>query len=74
MSIRGKISVVVCTERALAPLAKKIKIPFVVIDERSQEKAEEKLLKICKKYPGGSDCSGKIYENFDAKLCLAIPK
>ena len=49
-AIRGKISVVVCTERALAPLAKKIKIPFVVIDERSQEKAEEKLLKICKKF------------------------
>ncbi len=73
-AVRGKISVVVGTERALAPLAKKIKIPFVVIDERSQEKAEEKLLKICKKFLGGSDCSGKIYENFDAKLCLAIPK
>jgi len=49
-AIRGKISVVVGTERALAPLAKKAKIPFVVIDERSQEKAEEKLLKICKKF------------------------
>ena len=49
-AIRGKISVIVSTERALAPLAKKAKIPFVVVEDRSQEKAEEKLLKICKKY------------------------
>jgi formyltetrahydrofolate deformylase len=49
-AIRGKISVIVGTERALAPLAKKAKIPFAVIEDRSQEKAEEKLLKICKKY------------------------
>jgi len=49
-AIRGKISVIVGTERALAPLAKKTKIPFVVVEDRSQEKAEEKLLKICKKY------------------------
>jgi len=49
-AIRGKISVIVGTERALAPLAKKAKIPFVVVEDRSQEKAEEKLLKISKKY------------------------
>jgi len=49
-SIRGKISVIVGTERTLASLAKKAKIPFVVVEDRSQEKAEEKLLKICKKY------------------------
>ena len=49
-AIRGKISVVVGTERALATLAKNAKIPFVVVEERSQEKAEEKLLKICKKF------------------------
>ena len=48
--IMGKISVIVGTERTLAPLAKKAKIPFVVVEDRSQEKAEEKLLKICKKY------------------------
>ena len=47
-SIRGKISVIVGTERTLASLAKKAKIPFVVVEDRSQEKAEEKLLKICK--------------------------
>ena len=49
-AIRGKISVIVGTERTLASLAKKAKIPFVVVEDRSQEKAEEKLLKICKKY------------------------
>ncbi len=42
-SIRGKISVIVGTERTLASLAKKAKIPFVVVEDRSQEKAEEKL-------------------------------
>jgi len=49
-AIRGKISVIIGTERALVPLAKKAKIPFVVVEERNQEKAEEKLLKICKKF------------------------
>jgi len=49
-AIRGKISVIVGTERTLASLAKKAKIPFVVVEERNQEKAEEKLLKICKKF------------------------
>ena len=49
-AIKGKISVIVGTERSLASLAKKAKIPFVVVEDRSQEKAEEKLLKICKKY------------------------
>jgi formyltetrahydrofolate deformylase len=49
-SIGGKISVIIGTERTLASLAKKAKVPFVVVEDRSQEKAEEKLLKICKKY------------------------
>ena len=49
-AIKGKISVIVGTERALASLAKKATIPFVVVEDRSPEKAEEKLLKICKKY------------------------
>ena len=48
--LRGKISVIVGTERALALFAKKAKIPFVVVDDRNQEKAEEKLLKVCKKF------------------------
>ena len=49
-SIKGKISVIVGTEKALMKMAKKGKIPFVLIDDRVQEKAEEKLIKICKKY------------------------
>ena len=49
-TIKGKISVIVGTEKALAPLAKKAKIPFVIVNDRNQEKAEEKLLKLCKKF------------------------
>lgn len=49
-SIKGKISVIVGTEKTLMSMAKKAKIPFVLVDERVQEKAEEKLIKICKKY------------------------
>ena len=49
-TIKGKISVIVGTEKALAPLAKKAKIPFVIVNDRNQEKAEEKLLNLCKKF------------------------
>ena len=49
-TIKGKISVIVGTEKALTPLAKKAKIPFVIVNDRNQEKAEEKLLKLCKKF------------------------
>ena len=49
-SLRGKISVIVGTEKTLAPIAKKVKIPFVSIEERNQAKAEDKLIEICKKY------------------------
>ena len=49
-TIKGKISAIVGTEKALAPLAKKAKIPFVIVNDRNQEKAEEKLLKLCKKF------------------------
>jgi|TARA_B110001454_G_scaffold213005_1_gene230528 formyltetrahydrofolate deformylase len=49
-TIKGKISVIVSTEKALAPLAKKARIPFVIVNDRNQEKAEEKLLKLCKKF------------------------
>ena len=49
-TIKGKISVIVSTEKALAPLAKKVRIPFVIVNDRNQEKAEEKLLKLCKKF------------------------
>jgi len=48
--LKGNISLIVGTEKTLAPMAKKAKIPFVSIEERNQEKAETKLIDICKKY------------------------
>ena len=48
--IKGNISVIVGTEKTLSSLAKKAKIPFVMINERNQDKAETKILQICKKY------------------------
>ena len=48
--IKGNISVIVGTEKTLSSVAKKAKIPFVVINERNQEKAETKILQVCKKY------------------------
>ncbi|AJM91828.1 MULTISPECIES: formyltetrahydrofolate deformylase [Nitrosopumilus] len=49
-SLKGKISVIIGTEKTLEPLAKKAKIPFVVVTEKNQQKAEEKIIQICKKY------------------------
>jgi formyltetrahydrofolate deformylase len=49
-SLKGKISVIVGTEKTLEPLAKKAKIPFVAIEEKDQQKAEEKIISICKEY------------------------
>ncbi len=48
--LKGKISVIVGTENTLAPLAKKAKIPFVTVKEKDQQKAEKKIIEICKKY------------------------
>ncbi len=48
-SLKGKISVIVSTEKTLAPFAKKAKIPFVIVQEKNQQKAEEKIIEICKK-------------------------
>jgi formyltetrahydrofolate deformylase len=48
--LKGKISVIIGTEKTLEPLAKKEKIPFVVIKEKNQQKAETKIINICKKY------------------------
>ena len=41
-SLKGKISVIIGTEKTLEPLAKKAKIPFVLV--------EDKIIQICKKY------------------------
>lgn len=49
-SLKGKISVIIGTEKTLAPLAKKVNIPFVTVKEKSQSKAEDKIIDICKKY------------------------
>jgi formyltetrahydrofolate deformylase len=49
-SIKGKISLIIGTEKTLMPMAKKAKIPFVLVDEKVQEKAEQKLIQLCKKY------------------------
>lgn len=49
-SLKGKISVIVGTEKTLESRAKKAKIPFVAVEENNQEKAEEKIIQICKKY------------------------
>ena len=49
-SLKGKISVIIGTEKTLEPLAKKANIPFVVVEEKIQQDAEKKILEICKKY------------------------
>src|SRR6056300_1707770 len=49
-SLKGKISVIIGTEKTLEPLAKKAKIPFVAIEDKVQDKAEEKIIQICKHY------------------------
>lgn len=48
--LKGKISVIIGTEKTLESLAKKAKIPFVVVEEKDQQKAEEKIIDICKQY------------------------
>ena len=48
--LKGNISVIIGTEKTLSSKVKSSRIPFVVIDERSQEKAEAKILQVCKKY------------------------
>ncbi|SHO44297.1 Formyl transferase domain-containing protein [Nitrosotalea sinensis] len=48
--INGEIVVIIGTEDTLSPLAKKAKIPFVLVDEKDQQKAEEKIISIIKKF------------------------
>ncbi len=49
-SLKGKISVIMGTEKTLEQLAKKAKIPFVAIEDKIQGNAEEKIIQVCKKY------------------------
>ena len=48
--IRGEIVVLIGTEKTLAALAKKVKIPFVLIDEKDQLEAEKKIISTIKKF------------------------
>lgn len=49
-SLKGRMAVIVGTEKTLEPLAKKAKIPFVLVEDKDQQKAEDKIIQICKKY------------------------
>jgi formyltetrahydrofolate deformylase len=49
-SLVGNISIIIGTEKTLEPIAKKAKIPFISIEETNQERAEERILEICKEY------------------------
>lgn len=51
--IRGKISIIIGTEDTLKPLAASAGIRFVAVRERDQERAEEEILALCKKYDVG---------------------
>lgn len=48
--LKGKVSVIVGTEKTLEPMAKKAKIPFVLVDEKDQTEAENRLIDIAKQY------------------------
>ena len=48
--LKGRISIIIGTEKILETLAKKAKIQFVLIKEKNQQKAEERIIEVCKKY------------------------
>ena len=48
--LKGKIAVVIATENTLSGMAKKAKLHFVLINEKSKQKAEAKIIQVCKKY------------------------
>ena len=49
-TIKGNLAVIVGTDNTLSAMSKKARVPFVLVSEKSQEKAEEKLIQITKKY------------------------
>ena len=49
-SLAGRISVVVGTERTLAPVARQAGIPFVLVQEKNQAEAEERILGVCREH------------------------
>ncbi|HJW19617.1 MAG TPA: phosphoribosylglycinamide formyltransferase [Candidatus Nitrosotalea sp.] len=48
--IKGEIVVLIGTENTLESLAKKANIPFVIVDEKDQAKAEEEIISVIKKF------------------------
>lgn len=48
--LKGKLSIIIGTEKTLETIAKEADIPFVAVEEKTQEKSEEKIIEICKKY------------------------
>ena len=48
--LRGEIVVIIGTENTLSALAKKANIPFVLVNENDQLKAEEKIMSVIKKF------------------------
>ena len=48
--LKGEIAVVIGAENSLSSLAKKAKIPFVLVNATDQPKAEEKIITIMKKF------------------------
>ena len=48
--LKGKIAIVLGTEKSLESIAKKAGVPFITVDEKNQEKAETKIIEVCKKY------------------------
>ena len=48
--LKGEISVIIGTEKTLSPLVRRSKIPFALVNDVDQSKAEEKILSILKRY------------------------
>ncbi|HET6458382.1 MAG TPA: formyltetrahydrofolate deformylase, partial [Nitrosopumilaceae archaeon] len=48
--LKGDIIVIIGTENTLEPIAKRAKIPFVLVKDADQPKAEERILAITKQY------------------------
>ncbi len=48
--LKGEVSVIIGTENTLSSFARKAKIPFVLVNDADQSKAEEKILAIVKRY------------------------
>ena len=48
--LKGNIALIIGTEKTLEPIAKKAGIPFITIDEKTQDLAETKIIDVCKKH------------------------